>query len=114
MANQAVFPDTKNRIRIFIKAQTEKFLWLNPQKFKFSEVKFTACFPVKKVHLTLCLELVSRLHKGKLARQNGVDVKTVNSMLCHYNASFTLRTCTRAARQQQNRAAETNFMAQVM
>jgi len=37
-------------------------------------------------------------------------------MLGRYDAGFTLRTYTRAARQQQNRAAETmgNFMAQVM
>ena len=51
-----------------------------------------------------------------LALQNGVDVKTVSSMLGHYDAGFTLRTYTHATRQQQNRAAETmgNFMAQVM
>nr|WP_279279934.1 tyrosine-type recombinase/integrase [Pseudoflavonifractor sp. 60] len=51
-----------------------------------------------------------------LALQNGVDVKTVSSMLGHYDAGFTLRTYTHATRQQQSRAAETmgNFMAQVM
>jgi len=51
-----------------------------------------------------------------LALQNGIDVKTVSSMLGHYDAGFTLRTYTHATRQQQNRAAETmgNFMAQVM
>jgi len=51
-----------------------------------------------------------------LALQNGVDVKTVSSMLGHYDAGFTLRTYTHATRQQQNRAVETmgNFMAQVM
>jgi len=51
-----------------------------------------------------------------LALQNGVDVKTVSSMLGHYDPGFTLRTYTHATRQQQNRAAETmgNFMAQVM
>lgn len=51
-----------------------------------------------------------------LALQNGVDVKTVSSMLGHYDAGFTLRTYTHATRQQQNRAAETmgNFMVQVM
>ncbi len=51
-----------------------------------------------------------------LALQNGVDVKTVSSMLGHYDAGFTLRTYTHATRQQQNRAAETmgNFMAQIM
>ena len=51
-----------------------------------------------------------------LALQNGVDIKTVSSMLGHYDAGFTLRTYTHATRQQQNRAAETmgNFMAQVM
>jgi len=51
-----------------------------------------------------------------LALQNGIDVKTVSSMLGHYDAGFTLRTYTHTTRQQQNRAAETmgNFMAQVM
>ena len=51
-----------------------------------------------------------------LALQNGVDVKTVSSMLGHCDAGFTLRTYTHATRQQQNRAAEMmgNFMAQVM
>ena len=51
-----------------------------------------------------------------LALQNGVDVKTVSSMLGHYDAGFTLRLYTHVTRQQQNRATETmgNFMAQVM
>ena len=51
-----------------------------------------------------------------LALQNGVDVKTVSSMLGHYDAGFTLRTYTHATRQMQNQAAEKmgNFMAQVM
>ena len=51
-----------------------------------------------------------------VALQNGVDVKTVSSMLGHYDAGFTLRTYTHATRQGQDRAAETmgNFMAQVM
>ncbi len=51
-----------------------------------------------------------------VALQNGIDVKTVSSMLGHYDAGFTLRTYTHATRQVQNHAAETmgNFMAQVM
>ena len=51
-----------------------------------------------------------------LALQNGVDVKTVSSMLGHYDAGFTLRTYTHATRQMQQKAAEKmgNFMAQVM
>ena len=51
-----------------------------------------------------------------VALQNGIDVKTVSSMLGHYDAGFTLRTYTHATRQVQNQAAETmgNFMAQVM
>ena len=51
-----------------------------------------------------------------LALQNGVDIKTVSSMLGHYDAGFTLRTYTHATRQMQDRAAETmgSFMAQVM
>ena len=51
-----------------------------------------------------------------MALQNGVDVKTVSSMLGHYDAGFTLRTYTHATRQKQDEAAQTmgNFMAQVM
>lgn len=51
-----------------------------------------------------------------LALQNGVNVKTVSSMLGHYDAGFTLRTYTHATRQKQDEAAQTmgSFMAQVM
>lgn len=51
-----------------------------------------------------------------LALQNGVDVKTVSSMLGHYDAGLTLRTYTHATRQKQDEAAQTmgSFMAQVM
>ncbi len=51
-----------------------------------------------------------------MALQNGVDVKTVSSMLGHYDAGFTLRTYTHATRQPQEQAAETmgSFMTQVM
>ena len=50
-----------------------------------------------------------------MALQNGVDVKTVSSMLGHYSAGFTLRTYTHVTRQMQQKAAEKigNFMAQV-
>ncbi len=49
------------------------------------------------------------------ALQNGVDVKTVSSMLGHYDAGFTLRTYTHATRQKQEQAAGKmgNFMNQV-
>lgn len=49
------------------------------------------------------------------ALQNGVDVKTVSSMLGHYDAGFTLRTYTHATRQKQDEAAATmgSFMAQL-
>ena len=49
------------------------------------------------------------------ALQNGVDVKTVSSMLGHYDAGFTLRTYTHATRQMQQKAAEKmgSFMAQI-
>ena len=51
-----------------------------------------------------------------MALQNGVDIKTVSSMLGHYDAGFTLRTYTHATRQMQDQAAETmgSFMAQMM
>ena len=50
-----------------------------------------------------------------LALQNGVDVKTVSSMLGHYDAGFTLRTYTHVTRQMQQKAAEKmgSFMAQI-
>ena len=41
-----------------------------------------------------------------LALQNGVDVKTVSSILGHYDAGFTLCIYTHATRQQQNRVAK--------
>ena len=43
-------------------------------------------------------------------------MKTVSSMLGHYDAGFTLRTYTHATRQKQDEAAQTmdSFMAQVM
>ena len=51
-----------------------------------------------------------------MALQNGVDVKTVSTMLGHYDAGFTLRTYTHATRQKQEEAARTmgSFMAQMM
>ena len=51
-----------------------------------------------------------------MALQNGVDVKTVSSMLGHFDAGFTLRTYTHVTRQMQESAAEKmgNFMVQVM
>ena len=51
-----------------------------------------------------------------LALQNGVDVKTVSSMLGHFDAGLTLRTYTHVTRQMQESTAEKmgNFMAQVM
>ena len=50
-----------------------------------------------------------------MALQNGVDVKTVSSMLGHYDAGFTLRTYTHVTRQIQQKAAEKmgSFMAQI-
>lgn len=51
-----------------------------------------------------------------MALQNGVDVKTVSSMLGHYDAGFTLRTYTHSTRAAQEDAAQRmgSFMAQVM
>ena len=51
-----------------------------------------------------------------MALQNGVDVKTVSSMLGHFDAGFTLRTYTHATRQKQDEATQTmgSFMEQVM
>lgn len=40
-----------------------------------------------------------------MALQNGVDVKTVSSMLGHFDAGFTLRTYTHATREKQDEAA---------
>ena len=41
-----------------------------------------------------------------MALQNGVDVKTVSTMLGHHNAGFTLRTYTHTTRQAQDEAAK--------
>lgn len=51
-----------------------------------------------------------------MALQNGVDVKTVSSMLGHYDAGFTLRTYTHSTQQAQDEAAEKmgSIMAQMM
>lgn len=51
-----------------------------------------------------------------MALQNGVDVKTVSTMLGHYDAGFTLRTYTHSTRAAQEDAAQRmgSFMAQVM
>ena len=49
-----------------------------------------------------------------LALQNGVDVKTVSSMLGHYDAGFTLRTYTHATRQKQDEAAQTMVPSRFM
>ena len=42
-----------------------------------------------------------------MALQNGVDVKTVSSMLGHYSAGFTLNTYTHATTQMKQDAADT-------
>ncbi|MBR2894699.1 MAG: site-specific integrase, partial [Oscillospiraceae bacterium] len=51
-----------------------------------------------------------------MALQNGVDVKTVSSMLGHYDAGFTLSTYVHATNRMQEEAAERmgNFMTQMM
>ncbi len=65
--------------------------------------------------------LIFRFHELRhtfvtMALQNGVDVKTVSTMLVHYDAGFTLRTYTHATRQAQDEAAEKMgaFMEQMM
>ena len=42
-----------------------------------------------------------------MALQNGVDIKTVSSMLDHYSAGFTLNTYTHATAQMKQDAADT-------
>jgi len=51
-----------------------------------------------------------------LALQNGVDVKTVSSMLGPYDTGFTLSTYAQATNRMQEEAAEKlgSFMTQVM
>ena len=51
-----------------------------------------------------------------VALQNGVDVKTVSSMLGHYDAGFTLSTYAHATNRMQEKTAEKlgSFMTQVM
>ncbi len=51
-----------------------------------------------------------------MALQNGIDVKTVSSMLGHYDAGFTLSTYAHATNRMQEEAAEKtgSFMVQSM
>ena len=51
-----------------------------------------------------------------MALQNGVDVKTVSSMLGHYSAGFTLSTYTHATEEMKRDAADTigNVISQAM
>ena len=51
-----------------------------------------------------------------VALQNGVDIKTVSSMLGHFDAGFTLRTYTHVTTKMQEQAADTmgQFIAQNM
>ncbi len=62
------------------------------------------------------MQHIFRLYDAAMALQNGVDVKTVSSMLGHYDAGFTLRTYTHATWQAQNDAAQKagTFMSQVL
>ena len=73
------------------------------------------------VFLSFCLggyeQLPDLRHTfATIALQNGIDVKTVSSMLGHFDAGFTLRTYTHATRQRQEQAAQTmgSFMEQVL
>lgn len=82
--------------------------------------KCTPPYSVVNLHKKL-LKDAGRFHDLRhsfaiTALQNGVDVKTVSSMLGHYDAGFTLRTYTHATRQKQDEAAATmgSFMAQIM
>ena len=54
--------------------------------------------------------------QNRITIKSYTDVKTVSSMLGHFDAGFTLRTYTHVTRQMQESAAEKmgNFMAQVM
>ena len=63
--------------------------------------------------------LIFRFHElshtfATLALQNGVDVKTLSSMLGHYSAGFTLDTYTHATMKMQIEASDKlgGFMAQ--
>lgn len=53
---------------------------------------------------------------GTLAIQQGVDAKTVSSILGHYSAGFTLDTYTHVTGEMQKDAAQRmgNFMVQAM
>lgn len=74
----------------------------------------------KKIFKDAGLEPI-RLHDlrhtfATLALQSGVDVKTVSSMLGHYDAGFTLSTYAHATERMQEEAAEKmgSLMSQVM
>ena len=77
------------------------------------------CQPFFELHITFEVQRICPMqtrHFDRIALQNGIDVKTVSSMLGHFDAGFTLRTYTHVTRQMQESAAEKmgNFMAQVM
>ena len=57
-----------------------------------------------------------RLPFATLAIQQGVDAKTVSSILGHYSAGFTLDTYTHVTNEMQKEAAQRmgSFMAQAM
>ena len=127
-------PKTENSVReIYLSDEAIRLLVEDRKNHPFSPYMF----PSPKTGGMYGPDCVGRIHKkllekagieehvrfhdlrhtfATLALQNGVDVKTVSSMLGHYDAGFTLRTYTHATRQKQDEAAQTmgNFMARVM
>jgi len=127
-------PKTENSVReIYLSDEAIRLLVEDRKNHPFSPYMF----PSPKTGGMYGPDCVGRIHKkllekagieeyvrfhdlrhtfATLALQNGVDVKTVSSMLGHFDAGFTLRTYTHVTRQMQESAAEKmgNFMAQVM
>ena len=79
---------------------------------------------IQKLTLSTALRIWATVNNNRASRQikndqithSEFDIRTVSSVLGHFDAGFTLRTYTHATRQMQDQATETmgNFMAQVM
>ena len=59
------------------------------------------------VYERCCMDLDNRPAAGRIARQNGGNVKTVSGMMGHYSAGFTLDTYAHVTKDTQIQAVNT-------
>lgn len=127
-------PKTANSVRkVFLPKETVKLLIKEHRKHPFNPVMFPSPVTgqmygpdcVGRLHKTLCKKAGIteniRFHDlrhtyATLAIQNGVDAKTVSSILGHYSAGFTLDTYTHTTPAMQQAAADKvgSFIAQAV